>query len=192
MQILIYRGVAEHAEPLRPRLWRGHLPFQRRLLANLPGVSGAAAPRSSIVRGGVYAAGGAFFVAGSLSTRAKKASLQICRPEIACDFRQICQRGGIGGGSSSPAKRAQARDKSELTCLNRYTQKEPSLFFTHAAAAPAPPSYTFLRELRWRRGRRRCIYTVKAAVFRLTLHKQLVPALIFHYNNIQSINPHKE
>ncbi|MBR3273779.1 MAG: hypothetical protein IKF98_07650, partial [Clostridia bacterium] len=46
---------------------------------------------------------------------AKKASLQICRPEIACDFRQICQRGGIGGGSSSPAKRAQARDKSEFT-----------------------------------------------------------------------------
>jgi len=37
----------------------------------------------------VYAAGGAFFAAGSLPTRAKKVSLQICRPEIACDFRQI-------------------------------------------------------------------------------------------------------
>jgi hypothetical protein len=37
----------------------------------------------------MYAAGGAFFTAGSLSTRVKKVSLQICRPEIACDFRQI-------------------------------------------------------------------------------------------------------
>jgi len=47
------------------------------------------APRSLIVRGGVYAAGGAIFAAGSLPTRAKIVSLQICRPEIACDFRQI-------------------------------------------------------------------------------------------------------
>ena len=29
-----------------------------------------------------------------MSTRAKMTSLQICRPEITCDFRQICQRGG--------------------------------------------------------------------------------------------------
>ena len=34
-------------------------------LANLPGVSGAVAPRSLIVRGGVYAAGGAFFATRS-------------------------------------------------------------------------------------------------------------------------------
>ena len=38
-----------------------------------------------------------------MSTRAKMTSLQICRPEITCDFRQICQRGGLGGGSRSPA-----------------------------------------------------------------------------------------
>ena len=36
--------------------------------ANLPEVSGAVAPRFSIVRGGLYAAGGVIFAAGSLST----------------------------------------------------------------------------------------------------------------------------
>ena len=51
---------------------------------------------------------GGFFAAGSLPTRAKKATLQICRPEIACDFRQICQRDGHGGGSRSPAIRLYA------------------------------------------------------------------------------------
>jgi len=54
------------------------------------GVSGGAErPRSLIVRGGVYAAGGAIFAAGSLPTRAKIVSLQICRPEIACDAQLV-------------------------------------------------------------------------------------------------------
>ena len=73
----------------------------------------------SIERGGVYAAGGAFFAAGSLPTRAKMAALQILRPDVlglfdpnhislsvkqAQNSSKIRQRGGIGGGSSSPAK----------------------------------------------------------------------------------------
>ena len=81
-------------------------------LANLPGVSGAVAPRSLIVRGGVYAAGGAFFAAGSLSTRAKKASLQICRPEI----RRISGKSeeDVLKGDLSPFKRAKPATNQNL------------------------------------------------------------------------------
>jgi len=37
----------------------------------------------------MYAAGGAIFAAGSLPTRAKIVSFQICRPEIACDAKLV-------------------------------------------------------------------------------------------------------
>ena len=67
-------------------IWQGG---KNSLWANLPGVSGAAAPRSLIVRGGVYAAGGTIFAAGSLPTRAKIVSLQICRPEIPGDAKLV-------------------------------------------------------------------------------------------------------
>ena len=72
-------------------------------LADLPGAWGAAAPHASIVAGDMRGGNGAFFVAGSLSTRTKKASLQISRP-APLGASEICQRGGIGGGSRSPAK----------------------------------------------------------------------------------------
>ena len=97
-----------------------HLPQRGRLLdaiyaANLPGVSGAAAPRLQIVRGDLRAAGGGFFAAGSLSTRAKKVTLQILRPDVLCRFvpclsfrtnrhkTQVKSGGGsIEGGACSP------------------------------------------------------------------------------------------
>ena len=61
-------------------------------LANLPGVSGAVAPRSLIVRGGMYAAGGAFFAAGSLSTRAKKGFLADLPPGNRLRFQANLRR----------------------------------------------------------------------------------------------------
>ena len=57
--------------------------------ADLPEVSGMAMPRLSIVAGDMRGGNGAISMAGSLSTRMEIASLQICRPEITCDFRQI-------------------------------------------------------------------------------------------------------
>ena len=71
-------------------------------LADLPGGMGGGAPHASIVAGDMCGGNVAFFVTGSLSTRTKKASLQISRPAL-LSASEICQRGGIGGGSRSPA-----------------------------------------------------------------------------------------
>ena len=67
------------------------------------GIGGEQPLRCSIGPGDMCGGAAVIFATGSLSTRAKMTSLQICRPEITCDFRQICQRGGLGGGSRSPA-----------------------------------------------------------------------------------------
>ena len=65
--------------------------------ADLPGVSGAAAPRRSIGDGDLCGGAAGIFAAGSLSTGAKMPSLQILRPEFfACFFHvsQVRQTGG--------------------------------------------------------------------------------------------------
>ena len=60
----------------------------------------------------MYGGNGGIFAAGSLSTRAKMPSLQICRPEI----RRISGKSeeDVLKGDLSPFNRAIARDKSEF------------------------------------------------------------------------------
>ena len=59
----------------------------RETQADLPGVSGAAAPRRLIGDGDLRGGAAGIFAAGSLSTRAKMPSFQILRPEFFdCSF----------------------------------------------------------------------------------------------------------
>ena len=98
--------------------------------ANLPGVSGAAAPRLQIVRGDLRAAGGGFFAAGSLRPEQKRLPCRFYDQTFCAGlfrfflFRinrhktQVKSGGGsLEGGACSPLNGRQP-DKSEYGVTN--------------------------------------------------------------------------